>query len=145
MKKLICLVAMAFIFILGTREVFALEMPSQPSFPGTPTIPPTPTVPPTPVFPPCPGGCETDDPTSTPTATATATPTATDSSDQSEESSTGGAPFNFGGPPAPGSASGEVLGMAGTGVFEETLFNAVFSLGSILTALGLRRRTDTVK
>jgi hypothetical protein len=101
------------------------------------------------------GGCSlpSSSPSATPTEQPTSEPTAqptTPSCGSDEHLSLEGTKclkWELGGAPASAAATGgQVLGastMAGTGVMEDTLFNMIFVLGSVLSAFGLRKFSKT--
>jgi len=111
-----------------------------------PTVTPTATATADPTATPTPDPTATpsSDPTVTPTATATADPTATATS----ESGTGGTSTTSSSNSSSGSSSSttpQVLGastLAKTGPFEDALMNLVFTAGSVLSALGIRKRSS---
>jgi hypothetical protein len=132
--------------LFGSTLVKACEVRESPTPTPTATLIPTPT----PTTDPCAeqGACET--PTPTPTSTPTPEPTTPScgSDEHLDLSGTKCLKWELGGPPAPPPVTGgQVLGastMAGTGAFEEAIFNLIFVLGSGLTALGLRKVRTTI-
>ena len=112
------------------------QTPPPPPNPPTPPTKPEPSPPPTP---PCGDpGCPTPTPTPSPSPSSSPTPTPPENGGNG---GTGGAPFQFGGPPPPGQA-GQVLGattLGATGAAEENMFYALFALGSLLSGVGVRK------
>ena len=117
--------------VITTRAVSPTSTPSPtPSPSPTPTATASPTESPTFTPTPTPTPEESESPTPSPTPTPTATSTTT----TSEETSTGGDSVS--------TTEGQVLGtttLAETGTFNQDIFAFIFSLGSLLSAFGIRK------
>ena len=141
--------------VINTQSII-YQTPPTPPIPPTKSEPPNPPTPPTKPEPSTPPphcddpGCFTPTPKPTPTLRPSESPIPTLTPTQppagGENSGTGGAPFQLGGPLAPPSVTaGQVLGvstMAGTGVVEDNIFYSLFSLGSLLLSTGIMKNAS---
>lgn len=116
-----------------------------PCTPTCPTCPPRPTPSPTttPEVTPTPTATPSDDPTPTPTPDPTTTPTETPTSEPTptptENSGTGGTTESSDTTSTPPQVLGTST-LAKTGGLEEMIMNLIFATGSILSALGIRKK-----
>lgn len=123
--------------IIETVNISRRTPPPVPTAPRKPE-PPTPPSAPTPPGVPTPHGSNTP----TPTSTTFKTPLSCSGDQHLDASGTNCVSYQLGGSSSSSDSSsgGQVLGtMAGTGVAEETLFNMIFTLGSLLTAFGIKK------
>ena len=160
-KVLIVLTILFLAFGLLSKNVFGSVINTQSIINQIPPKPPVPPIKPEPPNPPAPPtkpepstppphcndpGCFTPTPKPTPTLrpseSSIPTPTPTQPPAGGENGGTGGAPFQFGGPPPSPPVFGQVLGvstLAGTGASEDNLFSLIFILGCLATSLGIRK------
>lgn len=142
LKILLAILVLVFSFAHLTRVAYGSWFDTLNIIRQTPPTPPAPPTKPEPSPPPTPPCNDPGCPTPTPSPSPTPTPTP---SENGGNGGTGGAPFQFGGPPPPGEA-GQVLGVStlgATGAAEENIFFALFTLGSILAGVGVRKFTSS--